>query len=59
MPNQNFLLPLLNLLLVPLSHLFPLGLNNLILKGEGSPRVRKWWRLEGLVLPVKRRFLGH
>ena len=33
--------PLLNLLLVPLSHLFPLGLNNLSLRGEGSLRARR------------------
>ena len=42
-PNQNFLPPppLLNLLLVPLSHFLPLGLNNLTLKGEGSLRARR------------------
>ena len=33
--------PLLNLLFVPLSHLLPPGLNNLTLRGEGSPRARK------------------
>ena len=33
--------PLLNLLFLPLSHLLPLGLNNLILRGEGSLRVRR------------------
>ena len=33
--------PLLNLLLVPLSHLLPLGLNNLILRGEGSLRASR------------------
>ena len=38
LPNLNFLLPLLNLLLVLLSHLLPPGLNNLTLRGEGSPR---------------------
>ena len=33
--------PLLNLLIVPLSHLLPLGSNNLTLKGEGSLRARR------------------
>ena len=33
--------PLLNLLLVPLNHLLPLGLNNLTLRGEGSLRERR------------------
>ena len=41
LPNLNFLLPLLNLLFVPLSHPLPPGLNNLILKGEWSPRAKK------------------
>ena len=33
--------PFLNLLFVPLSHLLPPGLNNLTLRGEGSPRAKK------------------
>ena len=33
--------PLLNLILLPLSHLLPLGLNNLTLRGEGSLRARR------------------
>ena len=43
MPTQPKLPPppLLNLLLVPLSHLLPLGLNNLTLRGEGSLRARR------------------
>ena len=41
LPNQNFLPLLLNLLLVPLSQLLPLGPNNLTLRGEGSPRARR------------------
>ena len=39
--NPNFLLPHLNLLFVRLSHPLPPGLNNLTLKGEGSPRARR------------------
>ena len=41
LPNLNFLLPLLNLLIVPLSHPLPPGLNNLTLRGEGSLRAKK------------------
>ena len=41
LPNLNFLPPLLNLLFVPLSHLLPPRLNDLTLKGEGSPRAKK------------------
>ena len=39
--NPNFLFPHLNLLFVPLSHHLPPRLNNLILRGEGSPRARR------------------
>ena len=39
--NQNFLLPLLSPPFVPLSHHSPLGLSNLTLRGEESPRARK------------------
>ena len=56
--NPNFLLPHLNLLIVLLSHLFPPGLNKLTLRGEGNPRVRRQWKLEDLVLPLKKRSTG-
>ena len=39
--QPNFLLPHLSLLFVPLSHLPLPRLNNLTLRGEGSPRVRR------------------
>ena len=58
MLNPNFLLPHLNLLLVLLSHLHPPGLNKLTLRGEGNPRARRQWKLEDLVLPLKKRPTG-
>ena len=39
--NPNFLLPHLNLLFVRLSHPLSPELNNLTLRGEGSPRTRR------------------
>ena len=56
--NPNFLLPHLNLLLVLLSHLHPPGLNKLTLKEEGNLRARRQWKLEDLVLPLKKRPTG-
>ena len=53
--NPRFLILHLNLLLALLSHLHPPGSNKLILRGERNQRVRRWWNLEDLVLPVKRR----
>ena len=41
LPNPSFLPLLPNPLLVPLGQLLHLGLNNLIQRGEGSPRVRR------------------
>ena len=56
--NLNFLLPHLNLLLVLLSHLYLPGLNKLTLRGEGNPRVKRQWKLEDFVLPLKKRPTG-
>ena len=56
--NPNFLLPHLNLLLALLSHLHPLGLNKLTLRGEGNQRARRQWNLEDLVLLAKKRPTG-
>ena len=56
--NPNFLLPHLNLLIALLSHLHPLGLNKLTVRGEGNQRARRQWNLENLVLPAKKRPTG-
>ena len=56
--NPNFLLPHLNLLLALLSHLHPQRLNKSTLRGEGNLRAKRQWKLEDLVLPLKRRPIG-
>ena len=56
--SLSFLLLHLSLLLALLSHLHPLGPNRLILRGDGNQRVRRQWRQEDLVPPMKKRLIG-